>query len=67
MLRKELTAGQRTTISIAVNNIYKKWDENRIEDNVPTLEDFANELKKIIFSKKQYYETVGANEDVDNM
>lgn len=23
MLRKELTAGQRTTISIAVNNIYK--------------------------------------------
>ena len=64
MLRKELTAGQRTTISIAVNNIYKKWDENRIEENVPTLEDFANELKKIIFSKKQYYETVGANEDV---
>ncbi|MBP3200662.1 MAG: hypothetical protein J6M39_03345 [Lachnospiraceae bacterium] len=54
MLRKELTAGQRTTISIAVNNIYKKWDENKIEDNVPTLEDFANELKKIIFSKKQY-------------
>ena len=54
MLRKELTAGQRTTISIAVNNIYKKWDENKVEDNVPTLEDFANELKKIIFSKKQY-------------
>lgn len=54
MLRKELTAGQRTTISIAVNNIYKKWDENRIEENVPTLEDFANELKRIIFSKKQY-------------
>ena len=54
MLRKELTAGQRTTISIAVNNIYKKWDENKIEDNVPTLEDFANELKRIIFSKKQY-------------
>ena len=50
MLRKELTAGQRTTISIAVNNIYKKWDENKIEENVPTLEDFANELKKIIFS-----------------
>ena len=64
MLRKELTAGQRTTISIAVNNIYKKWDENKIEENVPTLEDFANELKRIIFSKKQYYETVGANEDV---
>ena len=64
MLRKELTAGQRTTISIAVNNIYKKWDENKIEDNVPTLEDFANELKKIIFSKKQYYDTVGVNEDV---
>ena len=54
MLRKELTAGQRTTISIAVNNIYKKWDENKVEENVPTLEDFANELKKIIFSKKQY-------------
>lgn len=54
ILRKELTAGQRTTISIAVNNIYKKWDENRIEENVPTLEDFANELKRIIFSKKQY-------------
>ena len=54
MLRKELTAGQRTTISIAVNNIYKKWDEKKVEDNVPTLEDFANELKKIIFSKKQY-------------
>ena len=57
MLRKELTAGQRTTISIAVNNIYKKWDENKVEENVPTLEDFANELKKIIFSKKQYYDT----------
>ena len=59
MLRKELTAGQRTTISIAVNNIYKKWDENRIEENVPTLEDFANELKKIIFSKKQYANGTG--------
>ena len=58
MLRKELTAGQRTTISIAVNNIYKKWDDNKVEENVPTLEDFANELKKIIFSKKQYYENV---------
>ena len=54
MLRKELTAGQRTTISIAVNNIYKRWDEERVEENVPTLEDFANELKRIIFSKKQY-------------
>ena len=54
MLRRELTAGQRTTISIAVNNIYKKWDENKIEGNVPTLEDFADELKRIIFSKKQY-------------
>ena len=64
MLRKELTAGQRTTISIAVNNIYKKWDENKIEENVPTLEDFANELKKIIFSKKQYYETVCTTENV---
>ena len=60
MLRKELTAGQRTTISIAVNNIYRKWDENKVEENVPTLEDFANELKKIIFSKKQYYENAGA-------
>ena len=57
MLRKELTAGQRTTISIAVNNIYKKWDENKIEENVPTLEDFANELKNIIFSKKHYANT----------
>ena len=60
MLRKELTAGQRTTISIAVNNIYREWDENKVEANVPTLEDFANELKKIIFSKKQYYENAGA-------
>ena len=57
MLRKELTAGQRTTISIAVNNIYREWDENKVEENVPTLEDFANELKKIIFSKKQYVNT----------
>ena len=76
MLRKELTAGQRTTVSIAVNNIYKKWDENRIEDNVPTLEDFANELKRIIFSKEQYSvvktnksaeesESVGASQSVD--
>ena len=62
MLRKELTAGQRTTISIVVNNIYKKWDENRIEDNVPTLEDFANELKRIIFSKEQYYKPIASNE-----
>ena len=54
MLRKELTAGQRTTISIAVNNIYKAWDKEKIEKNVPTLEDFANELKRIIFSKKEY-------------
>ena len=65
MLRKELTAGQRTTISIAVNNIYKKWDENKIEDNVPTLEDFANELKKIIFSKKQYANTEEMNANIN--
>lgn len=63
MLRKELTAGQRTTISIAVNNIYKKWEENKIEENVPTIEDFAEELKHIIFSKKQYINT---NEKIDN-
>ncbi len=53
MLRRELTAGQRTTISIAVSSIYKKWNETHKKEDVPTIEDFSNELKRIIFTNKQ--------------
>lgn len=48
MLRHELTAGQRTTISVAVSRVYSKWNETHCRDDIPTIEDFANELKNII-------------------
>lgn len=67
MLRKELTAGQRTTVSVAVNNIYKKWMNNRDDANVPTLEDFANELKQIIFYRNKFAsENSTENVEIDN-
>ena len=53
MLRKELTAGQRTTVSIAVREIYDKWIKVNSENNVPCLEDFAQVLKKIILENSE--------------
>ncbi len=51
MLRHELTAGQRTTISMAVSKIYKKWNETHLKDDIPTIEDFASELKSMCDAK----------------
>ena len=48
MLRHELTAGQRTIISIAVSQIYKRWKETHKREDVPTIEEFANALKNIV-------------------
>lgn len=45
MQKEKLTAGQRTTVSMAVSAIYKKWLEDKA--SVPTIEDFENELEKI--------------------
>ena len=45
MQKEKLTAGQRTTVSIAVSEIYKKWLQDK--QSVPTIEDFEIELEKI--------------------
>lgn len=42
-----LTAGQRTTISQAIADIYEKWIKKKTYENVPTLEDFHATLLKI--------------------
>ena len=52
MLRKELTAGQRTIISVAISKIYEKWNETKEDQDIPTLEEFADTLKEIIISNK---------------
>lgn len=43
----DISAGQRTTISNVVAKIYASWNKNKIDANVPTLEDFYEELKKM--------------------
>lgn len=53
-----LSAGQRTTISQAVSKIYTKWVKNKVDANVPTLEEFFAELKKIAARNK-------SQEDID--
>ena len=45
MQKEKLTAGQRTTVSIAVSEIYKKWIEDK--QTVPTIEDFEIALERI--------------------
>ena len=45
MQKEKLTAGQRTTVSIAVSEIYKKWIEDK--KTVPTIEDFEIALERI--------------------
>lgn len=45
MQKEKLSAGQRTTVSIAVSEIYKKWLMDK--KSVPTIEDFETELEKI--------------------
>ena len=45
MQKEKLTAGQRTTVSMAVSEIYKKWLEDKT--SVPTIEDFENALERI--------------------
>ena len=48
MLHKPITSGQRTTISNAVSLIYEKWQTTNNKDDIPTIEDFTNALRKII-------------------
>ena len=48
----DLTAGQRTTVSNAVLNIYRAWNKNKIEANIPTLEDFYATLIEIANTTK---------------
>lgn len=43
----DISASQRTTISNAISRIYEKWNKNKIDENVPTLEDFYEALKDI--------------------
>lgn len=43
----DISAGQRTTIANVVAKIYKEWNKNKIDDNIPTLEDFYACLKEI--------------------
>ena len=45
MQKEKLTAGQRTTVSMAVSEIYKKWISDK--QSIPTIEDFELELEKI--------------------
>ena len=45
MQKEKLTAGQRTTVSIAVSEIYKKWIEDK--KTAPTIEDFEIALERI--------------------
>ena len=45
MQKKTLSAGQRTTVSMAVSEIYKSWLEDK--KNVPTILDFEKVLEKI--------------------
>ena len=45
MQKEKLTAGQRTTVSMAVSEIYKKWLEDK--QTVPTIEDFEIALERI--------------------
>lgn len=43
----DISAGQRTTISNVVAKIYKEWNKNKIDSNIPTLEDFYECLKYV--------------------
>lgn len=43
----DITAGQRTTISNAVTNIYRAWNKSKNDANIPTLEDFYATLLEI--------------------
>ena len=45
MQKEKLTAGQRTTVSMAVSEIYKKWLQDKTL--VPTIEDFEIALERI--------------------
>lgn len=45
MQKEKLTAGQRTTVSMAVSEIYKKWLTDKT--SIPTIEDFERELERI--------------------
>ena len=46
MQKEKLTAGQRTTVSMAVSEIYKNWLQDK--KSVPTIEDFEAALENII-------------------
>ena len=47
MLHKSITSGQRTTISHAVSKVYEKWSLTNDPNDIPTIEEFRNELKNI--------------------
>lgn len=46
MQKKTLTAGQRTTVSIAVAEIYKEWLKDK--SKIPTIEDFEKALESAV-------------------
>lgn len=48
MLHKPITSGQRTTISHAVSEIYKKWLQTNNKNDIPTIEDFSAALREIV-------------------
>ena len=48
MLHKPITSGQRTTISQAVLEVYEKWSNTNDKNDIPTIRDFTNSLRKIV-------------------
>ena len=46
MQKKALSAGQRTTVSIAVSEIYKEWLKDKTK--IPTIEDFEKALESVV-------------------
>lgn len=52
MLHKPITSGQRTTIANAVSEIYEKWQSTQNKEDIPTIEDFTNALKKLVDKNK---------------
>ena len=63
ILRKNLTAGQRTIISMAVSKIYKKWQDTKSQEDIPTLEDFVEALKNINVNKENKDESEFINNE----
>lgn len=48
-----LSAMQRNLVSKAISNIYKKWEYEKKEENVPTIEDFYKYIKEHAINEEQ--------------